>query len=77
MRRYVLVLLAASIAWTTPTFAQSGDATNPSVGPSVSFKYKGESQAEFEERERRCLATAIYFVCSGTEALHSRAVDRC
>jgi hypothetical protein len=27
----------------------------------LSFKYKGESQAEFEERERRCLSTAIYF----------------
>jgi Cell Wall Hydrolase len=27
----------------------------------LNFKYKGESQAEFEERERRCLATAIYF----------------
>src|SRR5581483_2678829 len=25
----------------------------------LSFRYKGESQAEFEERERRCLATAI------------------
>jgi spore germination cell wall hydrolase CwlJ-like protein len=25
------------------------------------FKYKGENQAEFEARERRCLATAIYW----------------
>jgi hypothetical protein len=31
----------------------------------LSFKYKGESQAEFEERERRCLATAIYFEARG------------
>jgi spore germination cell wall hydrolase CwlJ-like protein len=29
------------------------------------FKGKGESQAEFEERERRCLATAIYFEARG------------
>jgi hypothetical protein len=31
----------------------------------LSFRYKGESQAEFEERERRCLATAIYFEARG------------
>jgi spore germination cell wall hydrolase CwlJ-like protein len=31
----------------------------------LSFKSKGESQAEFEERERRCLATAIYFEARG------------
>jgi len=31
----------------------------------LNFKYKGESQAEFEERERRCLATAIYFEARG------------
>ena len=31
----------------------------------LSFKYKGESQAEFEQRERRCLATAIYFEARG------------
>lgn len=31
----------------------------------LSFKYKGESQAEFEERERRCLAKAIYFEARG------------
>jgi hypothetical protein len=31
----------------------------------LGFKYKGESQAEFEERERRCLATAIYFEARG------------
>ncbi len=30
-----------------------------------SFKGQGESQAEFEERERRCLATAIYFEARG------------
>ena len=29
------------------------------------FRYKGETQAEFEERERRCLATAIYFEARG------------
>jgi hypothetical protein len=31
----------------------------------LSFKYNGESQAEFEERERRCLSTAIYFEARG------------
>ena len=31
----------------------------------LSFKSQGESQAEFEERERRCLATAIYFEARG------------
>jgi spore germination cell wall hydrolase CwlJ-like protein len=31
----------------------------------VNFKSKGESQAEFEERERRCLAKAIYFEARG------------
>ena len=29
------------------------------------FRSKGETQAEFEERERRCLATAIYFEARG------------
>ncbi|MEM7191277.1 MAG: cell wall hydrolase [Pseudomonadota bacterium] len=31
----------------------------------LSFRYQGETQAEFEERERRCLATAIYFEARG------------
>lgn len=31
----------------------------------LDFRYKGESQAEFEERERRCLAIAIYFEARG------------
>ncbi len=31
----------------------------------LNFRSKGESQAEFEERERRCLATAIYFEARG------------
>jgi spore germination cell wall hydrolase CwlJ-like protein len=31
----------------------------------LNFRYKGESQAEFEERERRCLAVAIYFEARG------------
>jgi spore germination cell wall hydrolase CwlJ-like protein len=31
----------------------------------LAFRYHGESQAEFEERERRCLATAIYFEARG------------
>ena len=39
-------------------------AYRPSQG-GLNFKSKGESQAEFEERERRCLATAIYFEARG------------
>jgi spore germination cell wall hydrolase CwlJ-like protein len=31
----------------------------------LNFRYKGESQAEFEERERRCLAISIYFEARG------------
>jgi spore germination cell wall hydrolase CwlJ-like protein len=31
----------------------------------LNFRYKGESQAEFEAREQRCLATAIYFEARG------------
>jgi hypothetical protein len=31
----------------------------------LGFRYKGETQAEFEERERRCLATALYFESRG------------
>jgi spore germination cell wall hydrolase CwlJ-like protein len=31
----------------------------------LNFRYKGETQAEFEERERLCLATAIYFEARG------------
>ena len=31
----------------------------------LNFRYQGESQAEFEQRERRCLATAIYFEARG------------
>jgi len=31
----------------------------------LDFRYKGESQAEFQDRERRCLAIAIYFEARG------------
>ncbi|MBM3544033.1 MAG: cell wall hydrolase [Alphaproteobacteria bacterium] len=31
----------------------------------LGFRYQGETQAEFEERERRCLATALYFESRG------------
>lgn len=31
----------------------------------LNFRYKGETQAEFEMRERRCLAVAIYFEARG------------
>jgi spore germination cell wall hydrolase CwlJ-like protein len=44
--------------------SQEAIAYHPS-GQGLAFKSKGESQAEFEERERRCLATAIYFEARG------------
>jgi hypothetical protein len=31
----------------------------------LNFRYQGENQAEFEQRERRCLAIAIYFEARG------------
>lgn len=31
----------------------------------LDFRYKGETQPEFEDRERRCLSTAIYFEARG------------
>jgi spore germination cell wall hydrolase CwlJ-like protein len=56
-------------------FAQSLDVDGFKPSPSeiayhpsadgLNFRSKGESQAEFEERERRCLATAIYFEARG------------
>jgi spore germination cell wall hydrolase CwlJ-like protein len=54
--------LAPALAGAAPT-AQT-IAYRPSA-EGLNFKYKGESQAEFEERERRCLATAIYFEARG------------
>jgi spore germination cell wall hydrolase CwlJ-like protein len=42
----------------------------------IGFKSKGESQAEFEERERRCLATAIYFEARGEPARGQIAVGQ-
>ena len=47
-----------------PTPSPQAIAYRPSQA-ALAFKYKGESQAEFEERERRCLATAIYFEARG------------
>jgi spore germination cell wall hydrolase CwlJ-like protein len=56
-------------------FAQSLDVDGFKPSPSeiayhpspegLNFRSKGESQAEFEARERRCLATAIYFEARG------------
>jgi len=48
--------LAPAIAGGAP--AAQAIAYQPSQ-TGLNFKYKGESQAEFEERERRCLSTAI------------------
>ena len=65
--RYVLVLLAASIGWTAPAFAQSGkgDLQVPpapsTAAPTPRSTVAKFSDPEFIERENRCLATAIYF----------------
>ncbi len=68
-------LSAALFMSSVPHFDQAFDfgGTPPSPesiayhpsGEGLAFKSKGESQAEFEERERRCLATAIYFEARG------------
>lgn len=47
-------------------FRPSPDDIAYSPSPDVlGFRYKGETQAEFEDRERRCLATALYFEARG------------
>ena len=47
-----------------PTPSPQSIAYHPSQ-EGLAFKSAGESQAEFEERERRCLSTAIYFEARG------------
>jgi spore germination cell wall hydrolase CwlJ-like protein len=42
----------------------------------LNFRYQGESQAEFEARERRCLAIAIYFEARGEPARGQIAVGQ-
>ncbi len=42
----------------------------------LDFRYQGESQAEFEQRERRCLAIAIYFEARGEPASGQVAVGQ-
>ena len=42
-----------------------GDIAYTPTPDALDFRYKGETQAEFEERERRCLAVAIYFEARG------------
>lgn len=42
----------------------------------LGFRYKGESQAEFEARERRCLAVAIYFEARGEPVNGQAAVGQ-
>jgi spore germination cell wall hydrolase CwlJ-like protein len=42
----------------------------------LNFRYQGESQAEFEARERRCLSIAIYFEARGEPARGQIAVGQ-
>jgi hypothetical protein len=66
-------MLMNAVAASPFTSVLDVDAFRPSVeeiaySPSpeaLNFRYNGESQAEFEERERRCLAIAIYFEARG------------
>lgn len=47
-----------------PTPSPQAIAYHPTQA-ALAFKSAGESQAEYEERERRCLSTAIYFEARG------------
>jgi hypothetical protein len=48
------------------SFRPSAEEVAYSPSPAaLDFRYKGETQAEFENRERRCLATALYFEARG------------
>lgn len=72
------------LAFVTPAVAStSGASPDPSnvklaaYSPSdeaLKLKYHGESEAEFQERERRCLATAIYFEARGEPIKGQQAV---
>ncbi len=61
-----LMMMAATSNFDIASFRPSPEeiAYHPSA-EGLNFRYQGESQAEFEARERRCLAIAIYFEARG------------
>jgi hypothetical protein len=61
-----LMMMAATSGFNIESFKPSPEeiAYHPSA-EGLNFRYQGESQAEFEQRERRCLAIAIYFEARG------------
>jgi S1-C subfamily serine protease len=63
--RCVLVLLAASIGWTALSFAESSTPTSPPSQSKPVDEFEIAAQEEFASRERRCLATAIYYEARG------------
>lgn len=54
-------------AWSFAQFADPGPMQWATFKPlkTDAVSYKGETEAEFEQRQRRCLATAIYFEARG------------
>ena len=61
-----LMMLAAASSFDTDSLRPSPEdiAYHPTP-EALNFRYHGESQAEFEAREKRCLAIAIYFEARG------------
>ena len=61
-----LMMLAAASGFDTDSLRPSPEdiAYHPTPD-ALNFRYHGESQAEFEAREKRCLAIAIYFEARG------------
>jgi hypothetical protein len=61
-----LMMLAAASSFDTDSLRPSPEdiAYHPTP-EALNFRYHGESQAEFETREKRCLAIAIYFEARG------------
>ena len=72
-----LMMMAATSNFDIDFFKPSPEeiAYHPSP-EGLNFRYQGESQAEFEARERRCLAIAIYFEARGEPARGQIAVGQ-
>jgi spore germination cell wall hydrolase CwlJ-like protein len=60
------LLASAASSFDLETFRPSPEEIAYHLSPeALSFRYQGESQAEFEARERHCLSLAIYFEARG------------
>ncbi len=61
-----LLMMAAATSFDTNSLRPSPeDIAYRPTPDALNFRYQGESQAEFEARERRCLSIAIYFEARG------------